>query len=253
MFTTVVYSESLDTLGALSRIAPIPDQHMTIQNNAFIVPSDMPKLAAEFALGGSISRAQMQSPELRKTSLVDLPQLEIAVLPTDLPAFNDAFNYPRTLKVGEGLEAYVAETFAGAERETVVAWLMDQIEPVPEGEVEIVRLVGATTTGAFVWSLCPLVLGQQLNAGEYAIVGMWSYGATQIVGRLVLQGHSNRPGVISQFTKSRVNPAAFDLGRLGVFGTFKTTFLPQLEVFTTGIDTSQELYLALVKISDLEA
>jgi len=253
MFHTAVYHQNKDTAGALARINPVLDQVLTQQNNAFIVPRWGPNIGIIYPLAQQLAQVQMQSPKMRETSEIDVPQFDQLVTPPDLPSFLNIMDNPRELDIGEGLECFMAEGAAGAVDLVTAIWLLDKIDPVPEGDKEIIRATATFTSTAYAWTLAPLVLGQQLRAGEYAITNVKIYSATGIVGRLVLEEQKPRPGVIVQQNETRKNFDDFDCPNLGSWGTFYSTFLPQLEIFTQGIDTSATVYLEVVKIGELAA
>jgi hypothetical protein len=248
-FSLVAWSESQDTAAALTQVAALADQHVTTSGDDVLVPDFAPFLAGYFALGATISLGQMSAPSLRKTTLQDISPLNIGAEPLVPTPWHNRFVTPRPLVPGEGLRALVAEGAAGAEQETVLAWLSDgQIAPV-SGEVQTIRCTNASTLVAYAWTLGALTLSQQLEAGRYAIVGMRATSAGLIAARLVIPGSAYRPGCIGYDAASDAEDPVFRNGGLGSWGEFEHTFPPQAEFLSVSADTAQVVMLDVVKIA----
>ena len=247
-FSLVAYSESLDTNGILTPILALADQHITYEGNNILVPEFAANLAGVFALGVTISQAQISAPSLRRGLLYDIAPLNVGAEPVNRPFLHFRFRNPIPLDPSEGLQALVAETAAGAEQETVLVWLQGEFEEIPAGDIMTVRATSTTTLTAYTWSLCPLVLSQQLEAGRYAIVGMLAISAGAIAARLVIPGSEFRPGVIAGDDIGDVSIERFRYGAIGSAGEFEHTFVPQVEFLSISADTSEEIYLDIIKI-----
>lgn len=248
-FTLAAYSESQDTAGVLTEVEAIPDQHITTDGNDILVPEWAPNLVAVCALGATISQAQISSPSLRQRTLLDVNPLNLGAVPLGAESWKPLFPTPILLEPGEGLRALVAETAAGAEQETVLVWLEGEREAIPDGEVETIRCTSTATLTAYTWTLATLTLSQQLRAGTYAIVGMRAETAGGIAARLVIPGSAYRPGVIAYDGVQDRAPREFRPGEIGVYGTFDHRFIPQVEFLSVSADTSQVVYLDVIKIA----
>jgi hypothetical protein len=247
-FSLVAFSESQDTAGVLTSVQALVDQHITTDGDNILVPSFAPNLAGVFALGATISQAQVSAPSLRRALLYDVAPLNVGAEPVVRPYLHDRFMNPIPLEPSEGLQALVAEEAVGAERETVLMWLQGEYEEPAGGEVMTVRATSTTTLSANEWSLCSITLTQQLQAGRYQIVGMKAVSAGAVAARLVLPGSEYRPGVIASDTIGDVSIQAQRYGKHGVFGEFEHTFVPQVEFLSVSADTSEEIYLDIIKI-----
>ncbi|MDD5511565.1 MAG: hypothetical protein PHI12_12255 [Dehalococcoidales bacterium] len=247
-FTLVAWSESQDTGGVLSNVAAVPDQHVTTEDDDVLVPSFAPNLAGVFAIGATISGAQISSPTLRKALLYDISPLNVGAEPVVRPYLHDRFTNPIALTPGEGLRALVSEGAAGAEQESVFVWLQSEFEDIPAGEILTVKTTSTTTLTAYQWSLCKMDFTQQLEAGTYAVVGVKAISAGAIAARLVMPGSEFRPGVIAGDAEGDVSVNAQRYGAHGVFGTFEHTFPPQVEFFSSSADTSETVYMDLIKL-----
>lgn len=247
-FTLVAYTESQDTAAVLSEVAALPDQHITVDGDDLLVPDEFNYLMAAFALGATITGARLTSPTLRKRLMPDISPLNVGAEPVSGLRLFDMVNNPLKLTSGEGLRALISEAAAGAEQGTMLVWLGDgKVEPVT-GEIHTVKLTGATTLTADEWSLCPLTISQQLEAGKWRIVGMRAISAGAVAARLVIPGSPWRPGVIAYDTEQDIEHTQFRMGRYGVWGEFSHSFIPQVEFLSVSADTAQTIYLDLQKV-----
>jgi len=247
-FSLVAWSESLDTGGVLQEMVALKDQHVTTKGDDILVPSFAPNLIALYALGATISQAQFSTPSLRERSLIDISPIDINAKPASNPRIVDFVHSPITLTAGEGARFFVAEGADGAERETGLAWLQGEAEDVPGGEIETIRCTATTTLTPYQWSLCELTLSQQLRAGKYAIVGMSAISAGAIAARLVIPGSAYRPGVIAFDAESDFGTTYGRYGGLGKWGEFEHVYPPQVEFLSVSADTSEVVYLDVIKV-----
>lgn len=247
-FTIVAWSESQDSGGVLTQVQAVTDQHITTDGDDILVPAFAPNLAGVFAIGATITQAQISSPTLRKGLLYDVSPLNVGAEPVNRPYVHDRFENPIPLTVGEGLRALVAEGAAGAEQDSVIAFLQSEFEAAPSGDILTVRATATATLTPYQWSLCTLTLSQQLEAGRYAIVGMKAISAGAIAARLVLPGSQFRPGVIASDAEGDVTIPEFRYGKKGVYGEFEHTFVPAVEFFSISADTAETVYLDVIKI-----
>ena len=248
-FTLAAYSESQDTAGVLTEVAALPDQHITTDGDDILVPEWAPNLVAVCAIGVTLTQAQVSSPSLRQRTLLDVNPLNDAAEPLGAEAWDPRFTRPIRLEPGEGLRALVAEEAAGAERETVLVWLEGEREEIPAGEIETIRCTATATLTPYKWSLATLTLSQQLRAGTYAIVGMRAEFAGALAARLVIPGSAYRPGVLAYDDVSDRAPPEFEPGVIGVYGTFDHRFIPQVEFLSVSADTSEVVYLDVIRIA----
>lgn len=248
MFTLAGWSESQDTAGILTEMAAIPDQHITTENDDIVVPEWASNLIAAYPIGANITQAQISSPSLRKGLLLDCPFLADNITPDGANALVDLISNPKKLEPSEGLRALVAEAAVGAEQDSLFVWLADKLEDMPAGEVVWVRCTSTTTLTPYAWSLCNLNFTQQLPAGKWAIVGARMFGASAIVFRFVLPGSAHRPGGIAFTSEAQTQVFINEPAVLGKWGEFDHRFPPQMEVIADAADTSQVVYIALVKM-----
>src|SRR5438874_12993251 len=94
-FTLVAYSSAAAGINAaLTALAAVPDPHVRVVGNDIIVHADFSSLWGTYAVGVTLTRAQIQSPSLRRVVSVDIEPLDTCA---DLPGvprqvfFRDAY------------------------------------------------------------------------------------------------------------------------------------------------------------------
>lgn len=248
-FTLVGWNESQDSSGGLLQVAALGDQHITTQGDDILVPDFAPRLAAVAAISAALTRAQLTSPSLRRHTQLDVAPIVASDEPTAPTPWMNLFDRPLPLEVGEGLRALVSDSTAGASQSKVLAWLLGEATPAPDGPVQTIRCTSTATLTAEAWTLVTLTLSQQLEAGRYAIVGMRAETAGGIAARLVIPGSDLRPGVIAYDAVGDQEHEIFRHGNLGLsWGEFEHLFVPQVEVLATSADTSLVVWLDVVKL-----
>jgi hypothetical protein len=207
------------------------------------------QLAGFYALGTTITLAQIQSPSLRRRANIDISPVDVSAEPASPPSMMARFTSPIPLEEDEDLTALVAEAFSGAERETVLAWLSDgPITPVT-GEIFTVRATGTTTLTANTWSNVAITFSQTLPRGRYQVVGARCESAGCVAFRLVFPGYSWRPGGVGCDSIGDLSPNGQRMGGYGVWGEFESTSPPTVDVLSVSADTSEVIYLDLIKIA----
>lgn len=247
-FTIGAFLESIAT-ATHTELAAVPDQHLVTSGDDIIVPEKYDKLMGVFAAGSTMSRAQVSSPSLRKTLIVDVDEINIGAEPLNPPPFVDLFVNPRQLKASEGVRVLATQGSGAAEVERVGIALGDGVVEEVTGEIMTVRCTGTTTLVAAVWNLVPLTFSQQLEAGEYNVVGARFESAGAVMGRLVLPGSPWRPGNMANDSIADRPHDRFRKGKSGIWGKFSHSFPPQAEFLSISADTAEVVYLDLVKIS----
>lgn len=248
-FTMIGWRASVNTGGALTEIAALADQHVRVEGNNIIVPRGMNNLVFAFHTAATATLAQLASPTLRRTVLLDIAPINVAAEPLSPPAIMPLFNSPIVLDEDEALRALVAGGESTAENKIVLALLSDgDISPVT-GEIFTVRATGSTTLTANAWTNVALTFSQTLPAGRYAVVGMRPESSGCVAARLVFVGGVWRPGAIGTDSVADIQPDMFRHGRLGIWGEFEHTQPPTVDFLSVSADSSETVYLDIVKIS----
>lgn len=229
-------------------VAAVTDQALTISNNHYVL-TETGRLLAAYAQGTSITRARVNTPKLRATTLPYITPVEVALNPTNDPNFQEWSSFPQTL---DPIDEIAVETTnnlaAGTEVHTLGLFIGLGQRPLPSGPVFTCRATSSFTATSNAWTAGAFTLDQTLPAGRYAVVGVSVIGANIIFGRLIFPGQYYRPGTIGQ-TGVGVNNFAFSrMGSKGLLGEFDSIAQPQVEIFCNGANTSQETYMDIVRI-----
>lgn len=248
MFTVVAWDESQDTSNALTAVAAVADPHVRVSGDDIIVPDEVSQLLGVYAIGDTITRAQLVAPSLRRFSNHEVIPLDDSALPTN-PLPIDLFpETPIRLTPDEALNAQVAENAAGAEREIVIAFLCDGPITPRRAEHRTVQATGSTALVANAWTNCAVTFRDQLPAGLYEIIGFRARSTNLIAARLVLPGYMWRPGVIGEQDVVGVGSPFFRHGNLGVWGTFRHNTPPTVDCLATGADAAETFEFDLVQV-----
>ncbi len=242
-----VYSASVDQ-AALAAIAAIADPSLTVSVNNIQIPDFASYLYGAYANGVNLTRAQLQSPSLRRIVNPEIRNLVRSALPTGNVHPLGYLNNPVPLDVGEQMQAFTAEDGAGATRMNVLAFLGDGKTDQISDPIHSVRVTGATTLVAFTWTNGALTFDQVLPVGDYAVVGARFEAAGLIGFRFIFQGSTPRPGGVGVINESQETPIGQRYGGWGVWGAFNSTTPPTVDYFSATADTAEVGTLDLVKI-----
>lgn len=247
-FTVIAYTESQDS-AVLVPIAAVADSHVTVAGDDIYVPA-LAKLGGYWFGGASTTLAQIESPSLRDQGcLIDVSAHDLADEPVTPAAMHKLFHNPIDLHETEALRTLAAEGGAGAVRTNAVLFLCrSPAEPV-KGREFTIRATNASTLVADNWTNGALTLTQTLPAGDYAIVGMKAWSAGLRAARLVIPGYPWRPGCLGGDLCSDRDEPIFRHGKLGTWGRFKHNTPPTVDFFSASADTSQVVFLDLIKIA----
>lgn len=248
MFTTIGWSESQDTSGNLTNVAALADQHVRVSGDDIYVP-ELNILLGAIGIGATISRARITSPSLRALALPDFAPVAIGAELAAADFLYFRLRHQLELVTNEVLNAQVAETAAGAEQETVLAWLADALPDPVAGDIRTVRATNATTLVANAWTNGALTLDQTLPVGRYAIVGARAESAGLLAFRFVFVGGIWRPGGLGCDAAGDPDPQGQRMGGWGVWGEFDSLTPPSVDFLSVSADTSQVLYLDLIRLS----
>lgn len=240
---TVLYSSSIAT-GTEAQINAVPDGIITIQNNNFL-PQRQYQAAYLAGCATNMQRLRFRTPSIRQIADHWVRAINRA----------NTWGFPQRLdhggrnalmfRAGEEITALATQNAAGAQTQYVALGLAETPPAPVAGSAYSYRGTSSGTATAGSWTLVPVTWTDALPDGEYAVVGGTFFSATNLVGRLVFENQTLRPGGLGvQALENDVDPL-FRYGGLGVWGTFRNS-TPQLEVFCTAADTAHEVYLDII-------
>lgn len=248
-FTQIAYSASQDS-STLLNVAALVDPHVRVIGNDVVVPDALPYVGGVYAIGVSLTRAQIVSPSIRRRYPFEVTPIEIAAQPADPVKYNPFFYSPIALDGDEALNFQAAENGAGATRQTGLVWLCDgATAPMTGAEMFTIRATNASTLTAFAWTNGALTFNDTLPAGQYQVVGMRASSAGLLAARLVFSQYPWRPGCIGSAILGSQAAPIFRLGALGEWGQFAHNTPPTVDFLSVSADTSQTVDLDLVLLS----
>lgn len=242
-----IFSESVDQAVA-APIAAVADPSLTVSGDNVQIPDYASMLVGVYGLGINLSSVQLQSPSLRRFVNVDAPAMDAAAVPPASPAANFFFKNPIQLDVSEQLQAYAAESGAGATRMNVLVFLNDGKLDTIADPIFTVKANAAQTLVAYTWTNGALTFGQVLPVGDYAIVGAAGWSTGLIAFRFVFQGSTPRPGGIGSTLGNYLQWSGQRYGGWGVWGIFNSTTPPTVDFFSGSADTGETIFLDLIKV-----
>ncbi|MAF43782.1 MAG: hypothetical protein CMI54_06410 [Parcubacteria group bacterium] len=252
--TTAVFYEDVDLAGAWGNLAALSDQHIFTAGDDLTVPelNQVVALTAGIGSGGN-QLARISSPSLRR---ITLPQIhphnggaDADVEPDANPPVYDLRRSPIPLDEDEALNAEGHSNTSAAAKQWVIVWLSNStIQPV-EGNITTCRGTNTDTLVADVWTNGNLTLDEDLPKGRYQLVGMRALSAGLICARAVFRGGRWRPGTIGCDDAQDLTPDIFRHGRMGVWGEFDHNQAPSIDFLSMSGDSSQEVFLDLIKVS----
>jgi hypothetical protein len=247
MFHLFGFTESQDS-AVLVPVTALADPSMTVSGDNVQIPDYASLLIGYAGIGVNITRAQLQSPSLRRTVNPEIRPLIVATEPNSPPGLIMFPDAPITLDAGEQIQAYVAEDAAGAAQSTVLVWLADgAITPV-QGEIFSIRVTNASTLVVYTWTNGALTFDQVLPVGTYAIVGARFESAGLLAFRFLFQGSTPRPGGLGVDAASDLEYWGQRNGMWGVWGEFDSRTPPTVDFLSLSADTSQVGTLDLVRV-----
>lgn len=246
MFHLAGFTQSQDS-AALATVAALTDQSLQVNGNDLIVPDDLPLILGYYGLGPNLTRAQLVSPSLRASWAEEISPQDVAAIPASPYAFHYLGDQAIALVADEALNALAAEDAVGVARATILVWLADQV-PIPLTGVEVrsVRVTGAFTATANVWTNGNLSFSDSLPSGQYALVGARLASANLQAFRFAFKGGQYRPGAIGRAGVGGLESDLFRRGKLGEWGRFQHNTPPSIDVLCNGADAAFAGILDLV-------
>lgn len=251
-WSLIGWTQSQDS-STLAAVAALADPHIRVSSNDILLPPELARIWALYALGANTTRAQLRYASLRKQIGVpnwEIKPIDVAAEPTS-PVFSyiqDLRGQPLSVSSYEAVNAYAAEGATSAARSTILAWV-GYIRPViPAGKIFTLRTTNTSTLTANAWTNGTLTLDQTLLKGTYALIGARYSSTGGQAFRFVPVGGAYRPGGLGVDTDTDQEPNFQRRGGLGVWFTFDSDNVPTVDFLSNSADTSQVVDLDLVHI-----
>lgn len=230
----------------------------TIVNDQVLTPSGttgfiLPKparLGAAYSAGANLTAVRINTPSLRYVGLPFIGPVNTTLTVPSPPNLTVWGEHGPLLPTVDAVS--VEHTLGGAapENELTVLFLRFGHSPFPGGPVYRIRFTGTIAGTAGTWQSGAITPDSVLPQGTYSVVGMDLFGTNIVAGRLIFPGSFFRPGALARNATSGIPDRFFTDGSMGVYGSFKSINLPNLEIFCSGANAAQTLFLDLVRTGD---
>lgn len=247
MFHTLAWRESIAE-NVFNDLTAVTDAQLPIVNGHFMPGSDM-EIFAMYAGSVTLAQARLTTPAIRKTSPILIRPISPALLPPQDPNMQIFAPDSITVRGQEEIVLEALQTGGAAEVVSAVMLIGDKIDPVPPGDVFVIRATAATTLVAGAWTQVTYTLDSTLPAGVYGVVLLESFGTTIIASRMVFDNVGMRPGMLGFATVGLRLPYPIYSYRMGLWGRFVTYSLPRIEVLANAADTAQTFHIHIVKMA----
>jgi hypothetical protein len=257
-FTVAKYYESRTGVAAHANVAGLADTSLSVSGDNITVPPTYNQIIAAWAAmsnaADTLVAARVSAPSMKMK--LDLANIEViaagaTVEPSSPTPLDVHLDSPIQLVSGEFMQfSQVSDGTTAANLCHGVVLLGDgnYSNPYQGLPVMTVRGTGATTLTANAWTAVTVTLNQQLEAGQYALIGMRAQSAGAQVARVILSNSGARPGCIAYDSNADIENPMFRKGHMGVWGTFVHTAIPQVEMVSLSADTAEVFYFDIVKI-----
>lgn len=248
MFHLCAYSLALGTV-ANTDVPAVSDDILAISNSHFLPQRDY-DLTFAAAMAATLNRARIVSPTNRQITLPFIRPIIAAALPPAVPNVADYTRNPFRIRGLEELAIEATSDIAmGTERCNVLVGLSSGFEPPPRGDVFTLRGTSTTAAVANAWTTLVTTWADILPAGTYACLGLEAIATNQVAARVIFENQVERPGCLGHATVGLKPWLKFQKGELGVWGRFKSTRMPIVQVLNNSTDAVHTVYMDLVRIA----
>lgn len=225
------------------------DSQLTIQNN-HVLPQRPVDLVFWGGASATASRQRLNTPTIGNVTSPFLRDLSVAAnfgIPQRLASYVDN---PMRLEPLEEIQIFHTHTAAVAEQNYAFLGLMLERIPSPAGRVYTIRGTATGTLTANAWTNVGTITWQNnLPTGRYACIGGTFFSATALAGRFAFENQVWRPGGLGIVGLGNPTDRIFRNGVLGVWGYFFNYAMPQVEMFASAADVSEEVTMDIVRLS----
>jgi hypothetical protein len=175
-----------------------------------------------------------------------LRPINSAILPASPPPIADYRQQPLLIPAEQELQM---ESTDGTGTTTAVGVIGVQFEQgvLPNRDVYTIRATSTTAAVAGTWTNITLTFDDDLPPGNYHLCGLNYIATNAIAARALLSGQNWRPGAVGAAAADQLQHPMFSKGRLGSWGRFDNTIMPQIEVFNNSTDNAHTVFLDIVK------
>jgi|Deesub1362B_J571_1020462.scaffolds.fasta_scaffold03063_2 hypothetical protein len=249
MFTTIAYAQSILTSGTVQPIDAVPDTHVTVKDKFIYIPDLNQVVGYGGALSDRVSESYFRAPSLRRIVNLYIGEQNNSQVGAKVGQhyFPEA---PVGLVKNEGLELLSDGGGDGTTAQYVIGYVLLSDGPITPVVAEsfTIKATASISTTAGEWSNGPITFAQTLPVGRYQVIGARCESPTGVAFRFVPVGEFYRPGGVCVTGDGIDAPEIQRRGGLGVWFEFDSVTPPTLDILTSGTDSSQVLYLDIVKL-----
>lgn len=247
MFHLLAFQGSVAQNASLANIPLITDTYFTQTTDGYYPPATFKALIG-YARIDSGSQARLNTPLLRIPVYPYFSNLDLASDPPNLPPVNEWYDNGPQVVQNDPLNVTVSRAGSGAATCEALVWMAKSTPARVMGQVRTIRATSAITRVANGWSEGPLTLQDQLPTGTYNIVGLASFGTNLLASRFVFPDQPMRPGTLAQQAVGEYSWDRFRFGNMGVFGQFRSTAVPTVQIMGYGANTSQTHLIDVIQV-----
>lgn len=249
-FHTFALTASLAISAIDSDLLGVTDNFLTLNAATKYIFPKPAKLMAAWYGGASALRAKLNSASLRNISLPYLVPFDTSLTPPDLPAIVLYDDNPINIPATEEIDVLGSNSNGAAvDRQYAILWAEFNRVAAPLGDTRTVRATAAIAAVTNAWVSGTFTLDSTLTPGTYSVIGMRVVGANLVAARLIPTEGGPRPGCLAATAVGNDDRSYFRMGRVGEFLRFPHTAIPNIEIFSAGANTAQEIFLDVVRVS----
>jgi len=260
MFHFEMFSSSIATgITTRAQVTSINNSVVPTLNKGFQVPSQLPFLHSVFGVSAHMGEVQMQTPRFLPYPYPNLNPNNRGTAFESPPRVWDFSRNPLPMNPTDELDCFATQNAGSNETVYVGINFCDgPPTPAPAGQFLSVHWTSSTTLTAAAMSTVTPSIDTPLPAGLYALVGVRVYSATGLFFQMLPATQPLwRPGGICVQAYDSLDPpnqraASYlyypTLG-WGQWLQFRQNVPPQVNIYATSADTSQEGWFDLVYVS----
>lgn len=250
MFTTVAFSESIDEAGVFANLTAVPDQSIKTEGDNIYI-GDYNRLFGGMACLGTLAEeCRLISPSLRRTNPYYITPLELDIHPGVIVHHMVNPNVSIPLDPNEPLQVESDANPAAPEQHSVVVWLADRELSVVRGAIYTINFEITLALVAGAWAFAEIDLVDELEIGNFAVVGARFDIDAAVCGRFVPVGAGNRPGAPCHADQESEGAKLFRQGNLGEWFRFSSILPPGVEILGSAAvgSATYQCYMDVLKL-----
>jgi len=244
---------------------------LTGLNNGVQIPPELTFLHSFGGIGATLENLKPQANSWLPAPFPEFAPNNVGTAAGTPPKLWDFSRNPKAFRPTEEFDMYASQTSAGAEVEAVFFNICDgPATPLPPvssqptlngvGQFFVAHGTATTTLTANAWTSVIPILDQALPAGRYALVGARVMTAHALAFRVkpTVQPLWRPGGLAVQSAGSfdppgqrYINPLTGQITHWGTWVTFYQNTVPQVDIWATAADTTEDIFFDLIKISDI--